>query len=52
MSAISIILPIRVSISIIAFIVAVSAIAISNRYLQGQPLPRFSGSCGSALGDG
>jgi len=29
----------------------VFVIAVSNRYLRGQPLPRFGGSCGSALGN-
>jgi hypothetical protein len=51
MSAISAILPVRASISIIASITAVSAIAVSNRYLRGRPLPRFSGSYSLASGD-
>jgi len=36
---------------IIASVTAVSITAISNRYLWGQPLPRFSGSYGLALGN-
>src|SRR6266700_7965387 len=51
MSAISIVSPVKAPISFIAFIIAVSVTAVSNRYLQGQPLPYFSGSCGSASGD-
>ena len=49
--AISAILPVKVSISIIVSVIAISATAISNRYLLGQPLPYFSSSCGSALGN-
>jgi hypothetical protein len=49
MSAISVISPIRVPISIIASVTAVSATAVSNRYLRGRPLPRFGGSYSSAL---
>jgi len=37
--------------SIIASVIAVSIIAVSNRYLRGQPLPRFSGSYSLALGN-
>jgi hypothetical protein len=37
--------------SIIASIIAVSATAISNRYLWGRPLPCFSGSYSLALGN-
>ena len=37
--------------SIIASITAVSATAVSNGYLRGQPLPYFSSNCGSALGN-
>ena len=51
MLAISVISPIKVLMSIIVFIAAVSAIAISNKYLQGQPLPYFSSSCSLALGN-
>ena len=41
----------KVPISIIASVTAVSATAVSNRYLRGQPLPYFNSSCSSALGD-
>ena len=51
MSAISAILPVKVPVSIIASIAAVSAKAISNGYLQGRPLPRFSSGYGLVLGD-
>ena len=51
MLAISAILPVKAFISIIVSITAVSATAISNKYLQGQPLPYFSSSCSSALGN-
>jgi len=51
MLAISIISPVIVSMFIIASVIAVSAMAVSNRYLWGRPLPRFSGSCGLALGN-
>ena len=44
-------MPVKVPISIIASVTAVSTTAISNRYLQGRPLPYFNSSCGSALGD-
>ena len=36
---------------IIVSITAMSATAVNNRYLQKQPLPYFSSSCGSALGN-
>ena len=51
MSAISIILPVKAPISIIVSVIAVSITAVSNRYLRGQPLPRFSGGYSSALGN-
>ena len=51
MLAISIILPVKVPISIIVSVTAISATTVSNRYLRGQPLPYFSGSCGLALGN-
>ena len=51
MSAISAILPVKVPISIIVSVTAVSATAVSNRYLQGRPLPHFNSSCSLALGD-
>ena len=51
MLAISAILPVKVLIFIIVSIIAVSATAVSNGYLQGQPLPYFSSSYSSALGD-
>ena len=51
MLAIFVILPIKVSMSIIISITAISATAVSNRYLQGWPLPYFSNSCNSALGN-
>jgi len=51
MLAISTISPVRASMSIIASVTAVSATAISNRYLQGRPLPCFGGSYGLALGN-
>ena len=41
----------KVPVSIIVSITAASATAVSNRYLQGRPLPYFNSSCGSALGD-
>ena len=47
----SVISPIKVPISIIVSITAVSATAVNNRYLWGQPLPYFSGSCGLASGN-
>ena len=50
-SAIFTVLPIKAPISFIASITAVSVTAINNKYLQGRPLPRFSSSCGLALGD-
>ena len=37
--------------SIIVSITAISATAVSNRYLQGRPLPYFNSSCSSALGN-
>ena len=49
--AISIILPVKAPISIIVSVTAVSATAVSNRYLRGWPLPYFSSSYSSALGD-
>ena len=49
--AISVILPVKIPISIIASVTAVSATAINNKYLQGQPLPCFGGSYSSALGN-
>jgi hypothetical protein len=45
----SIISPIKAPISIVASITAISSTAISNRYLRGRPLPRFSGSYSLAL---
>jgi len=51
MSAMSIISPVRAFMSIVTSVIAVSATAVSNRYLRGRPLPRFGGSCGSALGN-
>ena len=51
MSAISTVLPVKAPISFIVSITAISVIAISNKYLQGQPLPYFSSSCGLALGN-
>ena len=51
MSAISIILPVKVPISIIASITAVSATAVSNGYLWGRPLPYFNNNYGSASGN-
>jgi len=51
MSAISAISPIKVPISIIASIAAVSATAVSNRYLQGRPLPCFSSGYSLVLGN-
>ena len=50
-SAIFAILPMGVPIFIIIFVTAVSAIAVSNGYLQGRPLPYFSSSCSLALGN-
>ena len=49
--AISVISPIKVLMFIIVSITAVSATAVSNGYLRKQPLPYFSSSCGSALGN-
>ena len=49
--AISAILSMKVLIFIIVSVTAISAIAVSNRYLQGRPLPYFNSSYGSALGD-
>jgi len=37
--------------SIIVSVIAVSITAVSNRYLRGRPLPRFSGSYSLALGN-
>ena len=51
MSAISAISPVKVPMSIIVSVIAVSATAVSNRYLRGRPLPYFSSSYSSALGD-
>ena len=51
MLAMSTILPVKALMSIVVSITAVSATAVSNRYLWGQPLPYFSSSCGSALGN-
>ena len=51
MLAISVISLVKVFISIIVSIIAVSAIAVSNRYLWGQPLPHFSNKYGLALGN-
>ena len=48
MLAISAISPIKAPMSIIASVTAVSATAVSNRYLWGRPLPRFSSNCGLA----
>ena len=45
----SAILPVNAPVFIIASVITVSAIAVSNRYLWGRPLPYFSGSCGLAL---
>ena len=50
-SAISVILPVKALIFIIVSVIAMSATAVSNRYLWGRPLPYFSNSCGSALSD-
>ena len=41
----------KVPISTIVPVTAVSATAVSNRYLQKQPLPYFSNSYSSASGD-
>ena len=46
-----IISPVKAPISIVASIIVVSATAVSNRYLRGRPLPRFSGSYSLALGN-
>ena len=51
MLAIFVISPIKVSMSIIISITAISATAVSNRYLQGWPLPYFNSSYSSALGN-
>ena len=48
---ISVILPIKAPIFSIAFITAISATAVNNRYLREQPLPYFNNSCGSASGN-
>ena len=49
--AISTISPVKVLMSIIVFITAMSAMAVSNKYLWGRPLPHFNNSCSSALGN-
>ena len=51
MLAISIISPIKVPMSTIVPVTAVSATAVSNGYLRRWPLPYFSSNCGSALGN-
>ena len=51
MSAISIISPIKAFISIIVSVTVVSATAISNKYLQGRPLPYFNSSYSLNLGN-
>ena len=51
MSVISVILPVKAPVSIVASITAASATAVSNGYLQGRPLPHFNSSCGLALGN-
>jgi len=38
--------------SIVASVIAVSATAVSNRYLRGRSLPYFGGSYSLALGNG
>ena len=47
----SIILLVKVLISIVVSITAISTTAVSNGYLWGRPLPYFSSSCGLASGD-
>ena len=51
MLAISAISPVKVPMSTVAPVTAVSATAVSNRYLWGRPLPYFSSSYSSALGN-
>ena len=48
---ISAISPIKVPMYIITSIIAISAIAVSNRYLQARPLPYFSSSYSLASGN-
>ena len=52
MLAISVILSIKVLMFIIVSVTAVSATAVSNRYLRGQPLPYALGNNWGLAGKG